>query len=153
MAYPSECPAELGYGGGRAGYLELPMKSPIDACHHVAIVVRDAEAARSFYGELLGLEELDRPGDVGDRFAGAWYRIGALELHVFEQPDYSPPAAAIGPHLALHTADFDGTVARLRLRGCAFAFGPVRGPDGVARAILRDPTGNVVEITDAALRT
>src|SRR5262245_56996176 len=73
------------------------MKSPIDACHHVAIVVRDAAAAREFYGELLGLEVLERPADVGERFAGAWYRIGALELHVFEQPDYQPPRAAIGP--------------------------------------------------------
>jgi len=129
------------------------MKGPIDACHHVAIVVRDAAAARVFYGELLGLEELERPADVRDRFAGAWYRVGALELHVFESPDFSPPAAAIGPHMALHTDDFDGAVARLRGHGCAFAFGPGRGPDGVARAIVRDPTGNVVEITDAALRT
>jgi glyoxylase I family protein len=128
------------------------MKSPIDACHHVAIVVRDAAAARAFYGDLLGLEELERPADVGARFAGAWYRIGALELHVFEQSDYSPPAVAIGPHIALHAADFDGLVARLRSRGCAFAFGPGRDAGGIARAILRDPTGNVVEITDAALR-
>jgi catechol 2,3-dioxygenase-like lactoylglutathione lyase family enzyme len=129
------------------------VKSPIDACHHVAIVVRDAAAARAFYGDLLGLEEVERPADVGNRFAGAWYRIGAIELHVFEQPDYAPPAAKVGPHLALHTSDFDGAIARLRARGCAFVFGPGRGDDGVARAILRDPTGNVVEITDAALRT
>jgi catechol 2,3-dioxygenase-like lactoylglutathione lyase family enzyme len=128
------------------------MKPSIDACHHVAIVVRDAAAARVFYGELLGLEELARPADVGARFAGAWYRIGALELHVFEQRDYQPPAAAIGPHIALHTADFDGAIERLRRRGGTFAFGPGRGDDGVARAILRDPTGNVVELTDAALR-
>jgi glyoxylase I family protein len=129
------------------------VKSPIDACHHVAIVVRDAAAARAFYGELLGLEELERPADVGARFAGAWYRIGAIELHVFEQPDHRSPDTAIGAHIALHTADFDGAVARLSARGCVFAFGPGRGADGVARAILRDPTGNVVELTDAALRS
>jgi glyoxylase I family protein len=129
------------------------MKSPIDAFHHVAVVVRDAAAARAFYGEVLGLEELERPADVAERIAGAWYRIGALELHVFEQPDYQPPRAPIGPHIALHTADFDATVARLRARGCTFAFGPGRGPDGIARVILRDPTGNVVEVTDAALRS
>ncbi|TMA36497.1 MAG: glyoxalase [Deltaproteobacteria bacterium] len=129
------------------------MKSPIDACHHVAIVVRDAAAAREFYGELLGLEELERPAEVGARFPGAWYRIGALELHVFEQAGFAPLAARIGPHLALHTSNFDALVARLRDRGCAFAVDPGRGPDGVARAILRDPSGNVVEITDAALLT
>ena len=109
---------------------------PIDACHHVAIVVRDAAAARAFYGELLGLEELERPADVARSFAGAWYRIGALELHVFEQPDFPPPAAAIGPHIALHTSDFDGIVERLRARGCAFAFGPARDR---GRDRARDP--------------
>ena len=128
------------------------MKGPIDACHHVAIVVCDAAAARAFYGQLLGLEEVARPADLADRIPGAWYRIGPLELHVFEQADYRPPAAAIGPHIALHTPDFDATVERLRSRGCAFAFGPGRDADGTARAIVRDPTGNVVEITDAALR-
>ena len=128
------------------------MKSPIDACHHVAVVVRDAAAARVFYGETLGLEELERPAELVEKFAGAWYRLGASELHVFEQADYQPHAGAIGPHVALHTADFDATIEQLRGRGCVFAFGPGRGPDGVARAIVRDPTGNVVEITDAALR-
>ena len=112
------------------------MKSPIDACHHVAIVVRDAAAARAFYGDLLGLEELERPADVGARFAGAWYRIGALELHVFEQPDFSPPAAPIGPHIALHTADFDGLVARLR---CARVRVRVRPRARRGRNRARDP--------------
>jgi len=128
------------------------MKSPIESFHHVAVAVTDAAAARAFYGETLGLEELERPADVASRIPGAWYRIGALELHVFEQVDFEPSKVAIGPHIALRTRDFDGTVARLRDRGCAFAFGPGRGPDGIARVILRDPTGNVVEITDAALR-
>jgi catechol 2,3-dioxygenase-like lactoylglutathione lyase family enzyme len=86
-------------------------------------------------------------------FAGAWYRLGVSELHVFERPDFEPfSGGAVGPHIALHTSDFEGTVERLRARGCAFAFGPGRGPDGIARVIVRDPTGNVVEITDAALR-
>src|SRR5262245_14587326 len=76
----------------------VAVKGPIDACHHVAIVVRDAAAAREFYGELLGLDELERPADVAGRFAGAWYQIGAIELHVFEQPDYQPPSVPIGPH-------------------------------------------------------
>jgi catechol 2,3-dioxygenase-like lactoylglutathione lyase family enzyme len=128
------------------------MKPSIDACHHVAVVVRNAGEARSFYGQVLGLEELERPAGIREKFPGAWYRIGASELHVFERKDYTPPSGPIGPHVALHTADFDSTVEALRERGCAFAFGPDRGPDGIARVIVRDPTGNVVEITDAALR-
>jgi catechol 2,3-dioxygenase-like lactoylglutathione lyase family enzyme len=132
------------------------MSSPragIDACHHVAVAVRSAAEARRFYGEVLGLEELPRPLEVAGMFAGAWYRLGVSELHVFEQPNFEPFAGgAAGPHIALHTSDFEGTVERLRGRGCEFAFGPGRGPDGIARVIVRDPTGNVVEITDAALR-
>jgi catechol 2,3-dioxygenase-like lactoylglutathione lyase family enzyme len=124
----------------------------IDACHHVAVVVRDFAAARDFYGEVLGLEELPRPAEVAKMFTGAWYRLGVSELHVFEQPDFRPFVGRIGPHIALHTSDFEGTVERLGERGCAFVAGPGRGPDGIARVIVRDPTGNVVEITDAALR-
>ena len=127
------------------------MKSAIDACHHVAVVVRDASAASAFYGDVLGLEELERPAELAEKIPGAWYRLGVSELHVFERRNFEPPAGAIGPHVALHTSDFDATVAALRERGCAFAFGPGRGPDGVARVIVRDPTGNTVEITDAAL--
>ncbi len=128
------------------------MTGAIDACHHVAVVVRDAEEARAFYGEVLGLERLPRPAELDEKFPGAWYRLGASELHVFEQKGCEVKSGPIGAHLALHTGDFDATVDALRERGCDFAFGPDRGPDGVARVIVRDPTGNVVEITDAALR-
>jgi catechol 2,3-dioxygenase-like lactoylglutathione lyase family enzyme len=128
------------------------MKGAIDACHHVAVVVRDAEEARAFYGDVLGLERLPRPAELDEKFPGAWYRIGVAELHVFERAGCEVDSGPIGPHLALHTSDFDATVAALHERGCAFDFGPGRGPDGVARVIVRDPTGNVVEITDAALR-
>jgi len=128
------------------------MKAVIDACHHVAVVVRDAEEARAFYGDVLGLERLARPAELDEKFPGAWYRIGVAELHVFERKGTEVDSGPIGPHIALHTSDFDATVQALTERGCDFAFGPARGPDGVARVIVRDPTGNVVEITDAALR-
>lgn len=125
----------------------------IEACHHVAVVVRDAARARAFYGELLGLEEIPRPPEIAERIPGAWYRLGVSELHVFEQRDFEPPKGPIGPHVALRCGDFEGIVERLRERGCDFAFGPMRDSAGVARVILRDPTGNTVEITDAALHS
>jgi len=129
-------------------------KPIVDACHHVAIVVRDAAEARAFYGDVLGLERLPRPAELEEKFPGAWFRLGSAELHLFEarDPQDLPRAgSAIGPHFALHTSDFDGTVAALRERGCDFAFGPGRDSEGTARVIVRDPSGNIVEITDAAL--
>jgi catechol 2,3-dioxygenase-like lactoylglutathione lyase family enzyme len=122
----------------------------ISACHHVALCVADAAAAREFYANAIGLEEIPRPPEVS--VAGAWYRVGATELHVFEAEGYEPPhSASFPPHLALRSEDFEATVERMRQAGVAFDFGPGKGPDGVLRAIARDPTGNVVEITDAPL--
>jgi catechol 2,3-dioxygenase-like lactoylglutathione lyase family enzyme len=122
----------------------------ISACHHVAICVADVEPALAFYGGALGLEEIPRPAEI--EIGGAWYRVGPTELHVFHSEGYRPArSASFPPHLALRTEDFDATVERMRAAGVEFDFGPGKGPDGIARAIVRDPTGNVVEITDAAL--
>jgi catechol 2,3-dioxygenase-like lactoylglutathione lyase family enzyme len=123
----------------------------IRACHHFAICVRDAEEARAFWGNALGLEELERPAAV-QKFPGVWYSLGVSELHVIQNPEATPPQGPLAPHIALASEDFEQTIARVSAAGFSFAFGPERGPDGVLRAITRDPTGNTVEITDAALR-
>lgn len=123
---------------------------PIAACHHVAICVADAEAAKRFYGEALGLEEIPRPPEVS--VPGAWYRLGATELHVFQAEGYAPArTGSFPPHFALFTSDFDASVARLQAADAKLDFGPGTDAHGIRRVVLRDPTGNVVEITDAAL--
>ena len=122
----------------------------ISACHHVALCVADAEKARAFYGDALGLEEIPRPPEID--IPGAWYRVGVTELHVFQADGYEPPrSASFPPHFALRTEDFEGTVERMRAAGISFDFGPATGEDGIARVVTRDPTGNVVEVTDAPL--
>lgn len=125
--------------------------SAISACHHVALCVADAEAAKAFYGGALGLEEVPRPDGID--VPGAWYLAGPTELHVFESPGFEPPhSATFPPHLALRSEDFDGSVERLRAAEVSFDFGPAKGPDGILRVVMRDPTGNVVELTDAPLQ-
>lgn len=122
----------------------------ISACHHVAICVNDAEAAKRFYTDAIGLEEIPRPPEI--EIAGAWYRLGSTELHVFESEGFQPPrSASFPPHLAIRTEDFDASVERLRIAGTKIEFGPAQDEHGVWRVVLRDPTGNVVEVTDAAL--
>jgi glyoxylase I family protein len=122
----------------------------ISACHHVAVCVNDAKAAERFYADALGLEEIPRPAEI--KIAGAWYRLGSTELHVFESEGFTPPrSASFPPHLAIRTEDFDGSVERLRKADVKIDFGPAQDDHGVWRVVLRDPTGNVVEVTDAAL--
>jgi catechol 2,3-dioxygenase-like lactoylglutathione lyase family enzyme len=51
----------------------------LETLHHVSIPVTDLEAARRFYGEILGLQEIERPAFD---FGGAWYRLGGRQLHL-----------------------------------------------------------------------
>lgn len=50
-------------------------------------------AARAFYGGLLGLEELVKPPPLSRR-GGAWFRLGTHELHVGVADAFTPAAKA-----------------------------------------------------------
>lgn len=124
---------------------------PISGYAHVAVVVDDLDAARRFWVDTLGLEELLRP-DLG--VPGMWLRVGDLQLHVIENPTLPVPGPGF-PHVALRVpADrWDETIASLRANGVAFLAGPsVREDLGVRvwSAFVTDPAGNVVELTDVA---
>ncbi len=124
---------------------------PITACHHIAICVRDVDEARTFWGGALGLTELERPEAIA-HIPGVWFQIGVSELHVIQNADVEPASGQLAPHIALHTDAFDATVERVKEAGFTFGFGPGKGPDGVLRAVTTDPSGNIVELTDASLR-
>ena len=52
--------------------------------HHFSIDVADVTVSRSFYGELLGLSEIERP-DFG--LPGVWYQAGPVQLHLIQVPE------------------------------------------------------------------
>jgi catechol 2,3-dioxygenase-like lactoylglutathione lyase family enzyme len=105
--------------------------------HHVNLLFDDLDAAREFYGGTMGFEELPRP-DFG--FPGAWFRMGAHQLHL-------SPGAAPGSlqHFALEVDDLDAALADLATRGLVVT--PSDPVDGAGRqAFLTDPTGNLIEL-------
>ncbi len=124
----------------------------ITGYHHLAICVHDIDEARRFYGDVLSLEELERPPEIAGKFRSAWYRIGASELHVVENPAFQPLDSPLAPHIAVATSDIHALTAQIADRGGKFSFGPGPGPDGTLRAVIEDPTGNALEITAAPLR-
>ncbi len=97
---------------------------------HLAIAVTELDAARRFYIDLLGFEDLPRP-DFG--VPGMWLRVGDLQLHFIETDTMPVPGPGF-PHFALHvpTASWDATMEALAPRACAScrsrASGSTSGP-------------------------
>ena len=66
----------------------------LQGIHHVSINVRDVDAAKSFYIDVLGMRELPRP-DLG--FPGAWLASGAQEVHLLASTPRHPPRSSTSP--------------------------------------------------------
>ncbi len=120
----------------------------IQGFSHVAISVSDLDAARRFYCDLLGFEELPRPDfPVG----GAWLRVGDLQLHLIVMDDAESKAGA--SHFALHvpTESFAETIDALRAAGAQLRGEPSSRSDfgtAVLAAFMTDPFGNPIELTN-----
>jgi catechol 2,3-dioxygenase-like lactoylglutathione lyase family enzyme len=61
------------------------------------------EQARRFFGELLGLEELEKPEPLRSR-GGCWFRVGSRQLHLGVEKDFRPAGKA---HPAFAVRDID----------------------------------------------
>jgi catechol 2,3-dioxygenase-like lactoylglutathione lyase family enzyme len=110
--------------------------------HHVQVrcPAGGETEARSFYGDLLGLEEVDKPPELAKR-GGVWFRGAGYELHVGVETPFTPAKKA---HPAFLVDDVDSCAARFEAAGF-----PV-GWDGNFPEYRRfhtcDPHGNRVEI-------
>jgi catechol 2,3-dioxygenase-like lactoylglutathione lyase family enzyme len=96
--------------------------------------------ARAFYGDVLGLPELDKPPALAVR-GGIWFGCGAQQLHVGVEEPFAPARKA---HPALRVAGLDALVARLPVE--------VTWDDaipGVRRCYVADPFGNRLELVAA----
>ncbi len=111
---------------------------------HVQVAAPPAseDAARGFYGELLGLAELEKPEALRAR-GGAWFACGPHQLHVGVAPDFSPATKA-HPALRVRPADLDLIAERLTAAGS-----PVQWDDAIPdtrRFYTADPWGNRIEL-------
>ena len=102
------------------------------------------EAARAFYGELLGLVEVPKPAPVLAR-GGAWFALpDGRELHVgVEQP--FAPARKAHPGLIVDTP---AALEALAQALAASGHEPLWDEDlpGVTRFYAEDPFGNRLEL-------
>ena len=101
-------------------------------------------AARRFYGDILGLREVRKPGQLVGR-GGCWFAgPPGVALHLGVETPFAPAARA---HQGLVVADLDGAVRRLGEAGATLE--PDDSGMDVARCYVRDPFGNRIELVDA----
>ena len=102
------------------------------------------EEARRFFGEALGLEEVEKPEPLRSR-GGVWFRCGGQQVHIGVEQEFSPARKA---HPAFQVAAYDALLERLARSGIA-----VTGDEsipGLRRAFVSDPWGNRLELLDAS---
>lgn len=108
--------------------------------HVQAAIPSGGEAiARAFYGELLGLAELEKPAALAGR-GGCWFSLGDRQLHLGVDPDFRPATKA-------HVAMVSGRLAdlRARLEAAGIATRDDTPIDGRERFFADDPFGNRLE--------
>ena len=99
-------------------------------------------AARRFYGELLGLKEVDKPQTLRAA-GGVWFALDGAQVHVGVDAAFAPARKA-HPALRMTLPHLEELAARLQDAGA-----PVTWDDrlpGFRRFFTADPWGNRLEL-------
>lgn len=124
----------------------------VKAFDHITLVVADLERSRNFYVGLLGMQEVPRPAFS---FAGSWFQIGPIQIHLILQHEQSGPAGIHVPkhlattrthHFAFEIADAAAAEPVLREQGAKIVSPAKFRPDGAVQVFVEDPDGHVVEL-------
>ena len=107
---------------------------------HIQINVTDLTMAKQFYGGVLELEEVPRPESFD--FAGAWYRIGEVDLHLVVR-EREPVSAR---HFCLWVKDVRQAAGKLEALGCRISWQTSLKIRGVDRFFVVDPDDNRIEV-------
>jgi lactoylglutathione lyase len=128
----------------------MPAEFRID---HIALDVRDLAASAAFYGDALGLKEIE---NKTGRPTIRWFAFdGARAIHLIASPGEPPPERPIAAHFCLSTPHFDATLEYLKSRGVRYrnlmgeplTFN-LRG-DGVRQTYFQDPDNYWIEVCEA----
>ena len=115
--------------------------------HHVNVTVPRPleEAAKHFYGVVMGLQEVPKPEASRGR-GGAWYQLGLIQLHLsVEDLEGSPMSKR---HVCYTVSNLAEAEQRFRNGGVEIFPDDIPTP-GWSRFYVRDPGGNRLEIAQA----
>jgi catechol 2,3-dioxygenase-like lactoylglutathione lyase family enzyme len=116
---------------------------------HVQIAIPEGgeDRARSFFGDLLKLDELSKPAGLEAR-GGCWFAVADRQIHLGVDQNFR---AAQKAHVALSTIGLDELRARLERAG--YHTQNDSDVDGRKRFFTHDPFGNRIEFMDRSART
>jgi len=131
----------------------------IDSLDHLVLTVRDIDATVAFYETALGM--------TGTRFTAADGAVrtalafGRQKINLHQagrefEPKAAQPTPGSGDLCFLTAQPLDRVIAHLQASGVAVLEGPVRrtGATGPLLSVyIRDPDGNLVEISNRVMAT
>jgi catechol 2,3-dioxygenase-like lactoylglutathione lyase family enzyme len=123
------------------------MTYAITGLHHVQLAMppEEEEAARAFYGDLLGMTEVPKPDELAPR-GGLWFRDGSLEVHLGVEGEGFTPARKAHPAFLVDGLD----ELRARLGDAGYRIDDDVPLQGFRRFHVRDPFGNRIELVEPA---
>ncbi len=98
--------------------------------------------ARRFFGELLGLPEVEKPEPLRSR-GGVWFEAGAGQLHVGVEDPFVPARKA-HPAFRVDEDELERLASRLAAAGERVEWDEAL--PGVRRFYTADPWGNRLEV-------
>jgi glyoxylase I family protein len=130
------------------------MALEITSLHHVSLPVTNLERSRTFYRDILGLQEIERPPFD---FAGAWFRVGDRQLHLIVHAQPTLRTGGIDSqdvHFAMRVRSYRDALAALRAQGYAPDAQDElrrlrensRGKAGFPQIFMLDPDRHVIEL-------
>ncbi len=112
--------------------------------NHVSINARNLAESVDFYADLLGAEPIPTP-NFG--LPVQWLALGRTQLHLFER-DLEPTSHH---HLGISVDDLEAVYRVAERRQCfdyqAFGNHLVQLPGDLVQLYIRDPAGNLVELS------
>ena len=132
---------------GRGAGSEPAVGIGVIGIDHVQLLmpVRGEAEARRFYGDVLGLREVEKPAVLAER-GGCWFvGPGGTAIHIGLDQRF---IAAQRSHVCLIVADL--AAARQTLAKAGVPVIEDESDLGVARCYTADPFGNRIELVDVA---
>lgn len=120
---------------------------------HIEVVTARPERAVAFYTDVLGFRVRDRQRVSASPLGPlelVYLELGGTTVELMCYPEANPQPREAGERLgyrmmALEVDDMDAALAYLKGKGIEASWGPMKRP-AYARAEIRDPDGNAIEL-------